>query len=389
MSSLTSRCTVGPHEPGFGTPQDGGEPPCGRRLAAAASCSSWSGWAVRARRADASVGLAGPGRRFLLRSGSVGLFGPVLFYDLMCIALRGRSVLLLRLCPRLAAVVDVPVRLLEFQSAAQCTTLVGDITRFAELFYLIFMAAESLVVLLLTPAYVAGSGRRERPWHTRPHVATDLSNREIVLSKLVARAANLAILVVTGLPILSLTQFFGGIDPNLVLSGFAALGLTLASLACLSILHSTYARKPRDAIVFTYLSACRLSRALVRAGSLGYCQSGPMARGVTGEEEAGGLADRGRRAGCFHSRQLVHGAAEAHRQRRNGQPLAAILPGILGRYALFHAIAALCCTAWAVARVRVVAMKQAGLAAPAVPAEAGRLVRWSGNPRGLDRRRLL
>src|SRR5262249_7488302 len=84
-------------------------------------------------------------------------------------------------------------------------------------------------------------------------LATDLGNREIVLGKLVARLANLTMLVLVGLPILSLIQFFGGIDPNFLLVSFAALGLTIASLASLGILSSVLLRRSRDAIVLTYL----------------------------------------------------------------------------------------------------------------------------------------
>ena len=130
-----------------------------------------------------------------------------------------------------------------------------EITRFAESFFLTFMGAEFLVAFLLTPAYTAGAIAEEKDRRTLEFLlATDLDNREIVLSKLLARLANLTLILLTGLPILSLTQFFGGVDPNLVLSGFAALGVTIASLASLGILFSTYARKPREAIVMTYLT---------------------------------------------------------------------------------------------------------------------------------------
>src|SRR5262249_906420 len=78
---------------------------------------------------------------------------------------------------------------------------------------------------------------------------------EIVLSKLASRYCNLGLLVLTGLPILALTQFMGGVDPDLVLAGFAVTAVTMASLAALSILQSVYAKKPRDAIVLTYLGA--------------------------------------------------------------------------------------------------------------------------------------
>src|SRR5205085_428083 len=41
-------------------------------------------------------------------------------------------------------------------------------------------------------------------------------------------------------------------EPNLVLASFAFLGLTVLSIAGLSILNSVLARRPRDAILRTY-----------------------------------------------------------------------------------------------------------------------------------------
>src|SRR5262249_39437353 len=85
-------------------------------------------------------------------------------------------------------------------------------------------------------------------------LATDLHNREIVLSKFLSRLANMALLVITGLPILSLIQFLGGVDPEMVLAAFAATGALMVSLAAVSILASVHARKTRNAILLTYLA---------------------------------------------------------------------------------------------------------------------------------------
>ena len=103
--------------------------------------------------------------------------------------------------------------------------------------------AVHLAVALLTPAYVAGAIADEKDRKTLEFLlATDLRSREIVLSKLASRLANLTLFVLTGLPILSLIQFLGGVDPNLVLAGFAVTALTMAGLGGLSILNSTTSR---------------------------------------------------------------------------------------------------------------------------------------------------
>src|SRR5579871_3158497 len=84
-------------------------------------------------------------------------------------------------------------------------------------------------------------------------LATDLYTREIFLSKYLSRLANMTLLLLTGLPILSVLQFMGGVDADLMLAGFAGTGLTMLGLASVSILMSTLLKRPRDAIALTYL----------------------------------------------------------------------------------------------------------------------------------------
>ena len=57
--------------------------------------------------------------------------------------------------------------------------------------------------------------------------ATDLRNHEIILGKLASRLASVALLLVTGLPVLALMQLLGGVEPNFLLACF---GATLATM---------------------------------------------------------------------------------------------------------------------------------------------------------------
>src|SRR5262249_41762416 len=125
---------------------------------------------------------------------------------------------------------------------------------FAEWLFFTFMVVQLVLTVVLTPAYVAGAIAEEKDRKTLEYLlATHLRTREIVLSKLLSRLANLMLIVLAGLPVLSFVQFFGGVDPDLLLAGFAATGLLMVSLAGISIFCSVHARKPRDAIVLTYL----------------------------------------------------------------------------------------------------------------------------------------
>ena len=96
--------------------------------------------------------------------------------------------------------------------------------------------------------------RKKSGKHIEFVLATDLRNREIVLGKFVARLLHLTTLLLAGLPILSALQFMGGIDPNLLLAGFAGTGLTMLSIAGVSIFASTISRRTRDALLIVYLS---------------------------------------------------------------------------------------------------------------------------------------
>ena len=73
---------------------------------------------------------------------------------------------------------------------------------------------QGIVILLLTPAFVAGTIAEDRQRKVLSYLlASPLSGAEIVLGKLAARMVNLVVLVAVGLPVVSIALFLGGIDP--------------------------------------------------------------------------------------------------------------------------------------------------------------------------------
>jgi ABC-type transport system involved in multi-copper enzyme maturation permease subunit len=192
------------------------------------------------------------------RLGWLRLFGPVLFYEMVRQGRRARFILL-----RIVLAVGLALLLAsmwishagnfaENQGLRRISVADGSVLarEYFELFALVQLAA----VVLLTPAYVAGAIAEERHRHTLEFLLTShLSNREIVLGKLASRLANLGLLLLTGLPILSILQFLGGIDPNLALASFAFAAITAVSIGGLSILCSVWCKKPRTAIALTYV----------------------------------------------------------------------------------------------------------------------------------------
>src|SRR5262249_52338289 len=141
------------------------------------------------------------------------------------------------------------------------------------------------------------------------------------------------------------------VDPNLVLAGFAATGLTLLGLGSLSILNSVWARKPRDAIVLTYLTAAAY---LLLSGLSWILLLPPLGLAgfpwidwfpVTIEDFV-----RWTNAGNIFSAvfRLVINVA-------TGTRIDDILRELLQEYAVFHGLVAVLCAGWAVARLRVLA----------------------------------
>ncbi len=184
------------------------------------------------------------------------LVGPVLYYDIVCTARRSRYFISRSAYLGMLAVILGWMYAIWMMRFRDQVIPPAEFALFAEWFFYVYLAVQFVIVLLVTPAYTAGAIAEEKERRTMEFLlATDLRNRELVLGKLVARTGNLLLLLIAGLPILTLVQLIGGIDPDLLLGVFAATVLTLVALASLSILCSVYTRRARDAIMLTYFAA--------------------------------------------------------------------------------------------------------------------------------------
>lgn len=124
---------------------------------------------------------------------------------------------------------------------------------FASYFLAGFSVLQLTAVLFLTPAYVAPAITVEKEKKTIEFLfATDLRNQEIVLGKVAARGLNLAVLVLGGLPVLSLATLFGGISVDRLVLLFFVTVATLVSTASVAILVSVGAKQSRQAVGSAY-----------------------------------------------------------------------------------------------------------------------------------------
>jgi ABC-type transport system involved in multi-copper enzyme maturation permease subunit len=130
-----------------------------------------------------------------------------------------------------------------------------QMAEFAMNFFGIYMLIQAVAVVFLTPSYLAGCISDEKERKTLEFLlATDLRNHEIIFGKTAARVAFLMIFVLGGLPILALMQLFGGIDPDLLLSGTAAIVILLLGLSAVSIAFSTAYKRARNAIALSFFT---------------------------------------------------------------------------------------------------------------------------------------
>ena len=167
----------------------------------------------------------------------------------------------------------------------------------------------------------------------------------------------MTLLLITGLPILSILQFIGGVDPELMLAGFAAVGLTMLGIASVSILLSTLFQKPRDAISLTYLCLIAYGAWPV-FGRI--CRSHPwmthaalVRRESTELMDAARSARRRQSARCAISTSCGPSTAAApaaphHARRGIARHLRAI--------AWFHLGLAAICIAWSIIGLRAIAL---------------------------------
>src|SRR5262245_8353139 len=178
------------------------------------------------------------------------LLGPVFWYDLVRVARRQRLALWRAVygLALLAALFLLYSTMLPHAWLGGARVRPDEAANFAARFFAVFTALQFAAVILLTPALTANALAEERGRNTLIFLLTShLTNREIILGKLLTRLLQVGLLVLTGLPVLGLLQFMGGVEPLLVLGSFAALILTGLSLGSLGLACAVFAKKPQNA----------------------------------------------------------------------------------------------------------------------------------------------
>ena len=130
----------------------------------------------------------------------------------------------------------------------------AESAQLAQAYFTTISWATLVAALVVVPAIAAGSIATERDRRTIEYLfATDLSNAEIVLSKLFAKLLLVGKLLIVALPVLAIFRLLGGIPGDLLLAFYLVLGSTCLVLVMLSLSVSVWTSRARDAFTKVYL----------------------------------------------------------------------------------------------------------------------------------------
>ncbi len=132
-------------------------------------------------------------------------------------------------------------------------TLWSEYASFAGSFALVLLEAQLAAVVAITPALAASAVAEEKDRHTLPILLTTLlTDREIVFGKAAGRIAFVLAALFAGLPVLMLTQLFGGVDIGLLAAGYALATGTVVLCAAIGVNAACHAPDLRTAVLRAY-----------------------------------------------------------------------------------------------------------------------------------------
>ncbi len=118
----------------------------------------------------------------------------------------------------------------------------------------LFFLGQYVIASLMAPSFAAGAitGEKERKTYEML-LASPLRPAAIVLGKLLASLAHLAILIFSSLPIVMLCLPLGGVSPYEVLAMYLALVLSIMTFGMISVACSSFFQRTASSLVVSYL----------------------------------------------------------------------------------------------------------------------------------------
>jgi ABC-type transport system involved in multi-copper enzyme maturation permease subunit len=148
--------------------------------------------------------------------------------------------------------------------------------------FVALLLLETLLVMLLAPAYTAGAISLEREKQTLDLlITTPISSLAIVLGKLLSALTYVFLLIVSSIPLTALVFVFGGVAPEDVVKGYLMLMVTAIGLGCIGLFCSALFRRTQAATVVTYF----IVLAITLGASFTWVFWGSMAGGSFGRPQ--------------------------------------------------------------------------------------------------------
>jgi ABC-type transport system involved in multi-copper enzyme maturation permease subunit len=118
---------------------------------------------------------------------------------------------------------------------------------------LTFFIVQLVVVLLLTPIFVAGSVFEERETRSgEVLLTTDLTRREVFYGKFLARTVQVMMVVAAGMPVLALTLLWGGVAVEFIVVGYLTTFICIFSSGAIAVSVAGSSETMREAVLKAY-----------------------------------------------------------------------------------------------------------------------------------------
>jgi ABC-type transport system involved in multi-copper enzyme maturation permease subunit len=181
------------------------------------------------------------------------MVGPVLYLEMMLGGRRGRLMTFRYIYVGWLVLQFSSLYLLYLMNYAQQEYKRNLTSQFATGFVEMFVVQQLIITLLVTPAFCAGAITDEKTRGTLQYLLTaHVTAGEIIIGKLLARMAQVGLLILAGLPVLCFVGVFGGLHPGMMLAVFAVTAVPVFALGAASLLASVWCRETRDAVLSLY-----------------------------------------------------------------------------------------------------------------------------------------
>jgi ABC-type transport system involved in multi-copper enzyme maturation permease subunit len=179
------------------------------------------------------------------------MLGPVLYLEMLLGSRRGKQYIF-----RFIYAGWIVLMLLgaDFAYFIHITTRADDLQPpFGETFLSVLLIQHFFLLILTTPAFVAGAITDEKSQGTLQYLMTaDLTPSEIVLGKLFGRVGQVVLLAMVGLPAIAFCGAFAGLDPFRAFALACYSALVLFAVGSASMLASVLTKTTREAVLGLY-----------------------------------------------------------------------------------------------------------------------------------------